>query len=173
MSPGGDRASFDRLLTETLPAMQRFAIRLTGNVDEAQELAQEAVVRAARSWTSFRGESQFRTWLFQIVVNLFRDRIARVPRKSDALTDEITDARTLDPSAPLQTAETGELVAKLVSSLPPRQREVILLVVYEKMEQREVARLLGVSEQNVRTNLHHARESLKRSLMPYLSGQLR
>src|SRR5262245_12681936 len=113
-SAGGDRASFDRLMLDALPALQRFAIRLAGDVDAAEEIAQEAVVRAARSWTSFRGEAQFRTWLFQIVVNLFRDRLARVTRRTEELNEELGDERTLEPSASLQTAETGELVAKLV-----------------------------------------------------------
>jgi len=171
MERSGDRASFDRLMTEALPAMHRFAIRLTGDVDAAEEIAQEAAVRAARSWQSFRGEAQARTWLLRIVINLFRDRVARKAPGSGELSDEISDERTLEPSAAMQNTETGALVAKLVSSLPPRQREVILLVAYEQMDQADVAKVLGVSEQNVRTNLHHARERLKKELLPYLSGE--
>ena len=164
------RASFDRLMLESLPAVQRFAIRLTGDIDLAEEIAQETVVRAARSWKTFHGGAKFQTWLFQIAVNAFRDHIAR-RRNVGELPEEFTDDRTLAPGADLVTGETSAIVAKLVSRLPARQREVLVLIAYEQMDQRDVARVLGISDLAVRTSLHHARERLKQQLMPYLSGK--
>ena len=163
-----DRQSFDRLLVDALPGLQRFANRLTGDVDAAEELAQEAVYRAARAWQSFKGQSQFRTWLFQIAINLFRDRHSASKRFAGELTDQLPDAHRLGPSEPMETLETGHLVAQLVSRLPPKQREVLVLITYEQLDHAEVARILGMSEQNVRVNLHHARQRLKQQLMPYL-----
>ena len=61
-----DRESFDRLVPDSLPALQRFAIRLTGNREQAEELAQETLLRATRFWESYRGRSQFRTCVFPI-----------------------------------------------------------------------------------------------------------
>src|SRR4051794_6345658 len=59
----GDHDSFDRLMREHLPAAHRFAMRLTGEPHEAEEVLQDALLRVARSWQTFRGESSFRTWL--------------------------------------------------------------------------------------------------------------
>src|SRR4051812_9131078 len=75
--PAVDRESFERLMTEHLAAAHRLAIRLTGRAESAEDLVQEAMLRASRAWQSFRGQSRFTTWLFQIVINVFRDRLRR------------------------------------------------------------------------------------------------
>ena len=67
--------TLDRLVEAHLPTTMRFAIRLTGNRHEAEDVVAEALLRVARSWDEFRGEASFRTWLFRIVINVFRDRL--------------------------------------------------------------------------------------------------
>ena len=74
MGAGGDRAAFDRLIVEAIPAMLRFATRLCGNTTDAEDIMQDALLRAARNWRSFRGDAKISTWLFRIVINVFRDR---------------------------------------------------------------------------------------------------
>lgn len=162
------RAKFDRLVAEHLPAALRFAIRLSGRTDLAEEIVQEAMLRAARSWQTFRGESQFRTWLFRIVVNVFRDGAGRRPAH-DPLTDDAADPSQGPPSDEAMAAELGELVAQSVAKLPPRQREVLVLSVYEGLAPRQVAAVLGISEANVHTTLSLARARLRRSLASYLA----
>lgn len=170
MGPIADPDSFDRLVREHLPAAQRFAVRLTGDPDSAEELAQDALARAARGWQTFDGRSAFRTWLFQVVVNAFRDRLrGRRDDAPEALSDQLPDVRAPDPVAEAAAGELGELVARLVSSLPPRQREVLVLCAYENLSAPEAAAVLGVSPQNVRTSLHLARERLRGQLAPYLN----
>jgi RNA polymerase sigma-70 factor (ECF subfamily) len=163
-----DRTTFDRLVLEHLPAAQRFAIRLTGDPNAAEDLMQDALLKAHRSWQTFRGESRFQTWLFQIVINCFRDGLGRQDcgeQFADVL--EVADDRP-EPARCLQGRELGELVALEVSNLPPRQREVLVLITYEQMSIREVSGVLNLNEQNVRTNLHYARETLRRRLRKYL-----
>jgi RNA polymerase sigma-70 factor (ECF subfamily) len=168
MGLADDRSSLDRLVRENLPAALRFATRLTGNLDAAEDVVGEALLRAARGWKSFRGEAQFRTWLFRIVINAWHDH--RSARESPVeLPAEMLDTRVTDPGAATEAAELGEFVAKLVSQLPPRQREVLVLTTYEGLGPDEVAEVLGTSAGNVRTNLHLARERLRRQLAPYLS----
>ena len=168
-----DRESFDRLMLEHLSGTLRFAVRLLGDPHEAEDLVQESMLRASRNWKSFRGASSFRTWLFQIVVNAFRDRL-RVRRvNSEAVGDALSDPRAIDPSLATQGAEFGEIVATLVSLLPPWQREVLVLIAYEQMSPTEVAKMLEMSEQNVRTNLHFARQRLKAQLQPYMTENSR
>lgn len=166
-----DRATFDRLVLEHLPACQRFAVRLTGDADAAEEVVQEAMVRVARAWSSFRGESKFQTWLFRVVVNAWRDRRGSTGGYEELV--EVEDRRGGGPVGEAVGRETGEVVARAVSGLPARQREVVVMVVYEQMGIAEVARALGVTEQNVRVNLHYGRERLREKLRAYLPEEQR
>jgi RNA polymerase sigma-70 factor (ECF subfamily) len=165
-----DRDSFDRLMMEHLSAAHRLAVRLCGDPDRAEELVQEAMLRASRAWQSFRGQSRFTTWLFQIVINVFRDQLRRkqVSGTPEDVTDEIRDDAMPSPPQNVSGAELGELIARHVSNLPPRQREVLVLVAYEQMPPSQAAAVLGISEESARTNLHHARNTLKRLLAVYL-----
>lgn len=160
-----DRASFDRLVLEHLDACQRLAVRLTGDPESAEDVVQDAMVRAARGWKTFRGEARFQTWLFRIVINAWRDR--KTSGHAEPLP-EIEDHCPNGPIDQLAGKEIGQVVAHAVSQLPPRQREVIILIVYEQMTICEAAAALEVSEGNVRTNLHYGRERLREKLRAFL-----
>lgn len=161
-----DRNSFDRQVLEQLPAALRFATKLTGDAAWAEEIVQEALVRAARSWRTFRGDSELRTWLMRIVVNAFRDQLPR-RQEPEQLNESLADMRADDPLRSAEAAEQGRLVAAAISSLPPRQREVLVLVTYEQMSAAEAARVLEMTESNVRANLSYARATLKKLLARY------
>ena len=165
-----DRQTFDRLVLEHLASAQRFAIRLTGDSHAAEDLMQDALLRAHRSWQSFRGESKFTTWFYRIVINCFRDRVARTVR-SEPLRETIEDHGAGDPAREAQSREFGKIVAMEVSRLPPRQREVLVLSAYEQCSIAEIAVVLATTEQNVRTNLHLARERLRERLAPHVLGR--
>jgi RNA polymerase sigma-70 factor (ECF subfamily) len=168
--PPGETTPLDRLVEEHLPGALRFAIRLTGNPESAEEVVQEALLRVARSWRTFRQQAQFRTWLFRIVINVFRDRTPTRLAPTSLATD-VVDGRVADPAARLLSAELSQLVAARVSALPPRQREVLVLVAYEGHSPREAAELLGISEASVYSNLSVARQRLREELAPYVVGQ--
>ena len=166
-----DRQTFDRLMLDHLSPALRFAVRLTGDPSAGEELVQEALVRAATAREQFRGDASFKSWLFQIVVNVFRDGLRARPRRATCeLSDDVSDARPDDPPSRAAAAELAERVAMLVSALPPRQREVMVLVVYEHLTTTEAAAVLGITEQNVRTNLSLARSEIKRQLAPYFEN---
>jgi RNA polymerase sigma-70 factor (ECF subfamily) len=172
MEPAIDRDRFDQLVSGHLSAALGFAVRLTGDVHAGEDLVQEALYRAARSWRSFAGRSAFETWLFQIVVNVFRDQLAsRDPERAVELSEDLADGRSAGPVERASAGELGPLVARLVSALPPRQREVLVLVAYEGLTPSESAGVLGITESNARANLAHARERLKRQLAPYLDAE--
>jgi RNA polymerase sigma-70 factor (ECF subfamily) len=141
----------------------RLAVRLTGDAADAEDVVQDALVRVARSWKSFRGDAQFRTWLFRIVVNAFRDWAAPRP-VPERLEADPPDRRAGDPCSEAAAAELGRRIAERVSALPPRQREVLVLVSYEGLSPREVAEVLGITEANVHATLHVARKRLRREL---------
>jgi RNA polymerase sigma-70 factor (ECF subfamily) len=165
---GVDRETFGRLVLEHLPAAQRFAIRLCGDADAGEEIAAEALLKAAKSWKSYRGEAKFKTWLFAIVINAFRDWMRGA--SSDAqLPVEIVDVRSAVAGERMEAEELGVAVAKMIGMLPARQREVLVLSVYEEMNSIEIAEMLGISQQNVRTNLHLGREKLRALLAPFVN----
>jgi len=168
MDRPAETPTLDVLVQTHLASALRFAIRLTGDPDRAEDVVQEALVRAARSWATFRGEAEFRTWLLQIVIHVFRDSLA-CRRNSRALPGELEDPRGDDPALAAMGAELGELIAAKISRLPPRQREVLVLMTYESLSVRETAEVLGISESNVHATLHVARDRLRRELMPYFA----
>ena len=171
MTLAGNQGLLDRLVAEDLPRTLRFALRLTGCQETAEEVVQEALYRAARAADAFRGQSQFRTWYYRIVISAFRDHRAAAARHRcpGELSDELADPHGEDPSAVTMVDELRKLVAQRISALPSRQREVLVLTVYEQMRPREVAEVLGIDESNVHVNLHYARARLREELAPYLT----
>lgn len=165
-----DRQDFDRGVAAEIPAMLRFAVRLTGSVEAAEEVVQEALLRAARHRDSFRGDSSLRTWLLKIAIHAFRDGVAHRRRHAAGpFSEEVADPKQPEPARTSLDAELRQRIAKGVSSLPPRQREVLVLSVYEQLPPAEIAELLGITVANVHVNLHHARERLKQLLANYLA----
>jgi RNA polymerase sigma-70 factor (ECF subfamily) len=158
--------TLDRLVVQHLPAAMRFAVRLTGRTDTAEDLLQDALVRVARAGDTYRGEASFRTWLFRILINVFRDRLKK--RSEESLAADEHAARSPSPPQAAMAAELGSRIAELVSSLPPRQREVLVLTVYENLPAAEVAEIVGISETNVRSTLYAARCRLRQQLGAYL-----
>jgi RNA polymerase sigma-70 factor (ECF subfamily) len=156
------------LVTSHLSAAQRFAIRLTGNAETAEDIVGESLVRAARSWQTYRGEARFSTWLFQIVVHVFRDYQARRRNSTAPLDDTVADPRSVDPAGAVAAKELSERIAAAVSVLPPRQREVLVLVVYENLTCAQAADILELNESAVRANLYLARQQLRCCLARYL-----
>ena len=104
--------------------------------------------------------------------------VARIDRATDGareveMPDDECDARLIDPARQIESDEFGRIVARCVGQLPPRQREVLVLVAYENLSTAEAAAVLGISEQNVRTTLHLAREKMRAKLAPHVKEQLR
>jgi RNA polymerase sigma-70 factor, ECF subfamily len=159
-----DRETFDRLMLDHLVAAQRFALRLTGSSIAAEDVVQDALLRAARSWQTFRGDSSFRTWMLRIVINAWHDQHAARPPPPEPLGEDPVDARSDNPADLAAAADLGARVARLVSALPPRQREALVLMTYESLSTAQAAQVMGTSEQNVRTSLHLARQRLKAQL---------
>jgi RNA polymerase sigma-70 factor, ECF subfamily len=167
MARSSEERELDRLVSEHLTAALRFATRLTGDVDRAEDVLQESLVRVARSWKTFRREAEFRTWLFRIVINMSRSRSAAAAKRPGALPEGLADARAADPARSAQDRELAELIAERVSALPERQREVMVLTSFESLSVKEAAALLDITEANVHSTLAVARARLSKELAPY------
>jgi RNA polymerase sigma-70 factor (ECF subfamily) len=164
----GKRGQFEELVSASLPAALRLAVRLTGRLDTAEEVVQDALLSASRSWKTYRGEARFQTWLFRIVVNTFRDRLAR-RAEPKTLVEDVIDPGQRSPSDAASAGELSLAVAGCVAQLPVRQREVIVLSVYEGLEAGQIAEVLSMSIENVYSTLSIARAKLRRQLGAYLA----
>jgi RNA polymerase sigma-70 factor (ECF subfamily) len=162
--------TLDRLVKQHLGEALHLAVRLSGRTDSAEEIVQEALLRVSKSWPTFRAEAAFRTWLFRIVINVFRDWLGQREEafSLEGLENPLADKKAERPESGLLRQEFHEFVAERVSALPPRQREVVILMTYEELTAAETAQVLGISEANVHSTLHVARERLRRELAPYL-----
>lgn len=166
----GNLPQLDALVREHLPAALRFAMRLVGNATDAEEIVQEALLRVVRTWRTFRGEAEFRTWLFRILINVSRDRARAASRDMRTTQTVEAPAPADDPAQQAMAAELESAVAEEIVRLPPRQREVLVLMVYETLTAREVAQIVGISESNVYATLSLARTRLRTKLSRFLGS---
>lgn len=169
----GVQAAFGELVARHQDRIYALAFRLTGNADEAADLAQETFLKAWRGMRSFRGASSFHTWLFRITVNEARSRIRyRAVRPAAASLDDRNDCPACgeDPSAQASRAERKEIVQQALLRLDPEQRMMVLLRDIEGRDYAEIGELLECPSGTVKSRLHRARMALKELLEPLLGG---
>jgi len=157
----GDAAAFGRIVEATSGRLVRLAARMLGNVVDAEDVVQEAYVKAYRALTSgeFDGRANVSTWLYRIVTNQAIDAMrgrARRPKPTDTADESISD---------LASAEQQMALAELhdfMSELPPDQRAALVLKSVEGMTSPEIAEVLQCSEGAVEQRLVRARAALRK-----------
>lgn len=166
---GGDEA-FDRLARAILPRLRRWALVRTGDPDDADDVAQRALVRVHRSLETFRGDARFSTWLYRITArtatDLHRSRQARSQGR-EALKREtaVHPARSPDPSERVENQDLAGLVRRFFQDLSETQRQVFDLVDLQGHEPSEAAELLEMNANTVRVHLHRARRRIREALL--------
>jgi RNA polymerase sigma-70 factor (ECF subfamily) len=167
----GDTRAFEELVTMYQHRVFGVALRMLGNRAEAEEIAQEAFLRAHRALREFRGEARLGTWLYAIASRLCLNRLASGPRRHER-SDDIALAQAPAESADTAGAlERGELEAALheaVTALPEDRRIVVVLRDLEGLSYEDIAQVLGMPLNTVRTRLHRARLDLKAKLERWL-----
>jgi RNA polymerase sigma-70 factor (ECF subfamily) len=171
----GDTAALETLLVRYQPHLYRFGLRMCGNVEDAGDVAQESLISMARSLRDFRGESSVSSWLYTIARRFCikkRRRSKFAPVREESLDVPGTNAvqRLADPApSPEQQATNQELAAALtraIDTLDPSQREVLILRDVEGLSAPEVATILGLSVDAVKSRLHRARLAVRHQLAP-------
>jgi RNA polymerase sigma-70 factor (ECF subfamily) len=162
----GEETAFSALVIKYRESIYRVARRMLGNHEDAADVTQEVFIRVHRALPRFDGRSQLYTWLYRITVNLcldMRDRLARLPLVDDgeALRDRSSEG--IDEDAAV-ARETGWLVARAVAKLPPRQRAMVVLRLYQDLPYLEIARIMGCSEGTVKATMFAALRRLRRVL---------
>ena len=175
---GGDRRAFEDLVLRKRDRVVRTAFQITGNMEDAQDVAQGVFLRLWRVLQRFDLSKRFDTWLYRITVNAAIDSIReRGPKGTlQALPDDAGE-RLRDPaSGPDASFDLRQLQGaffRLAARLAPRQRATFVLKEIEGLETAEIARTLGVTESTVRNHLLQARRILREGLRkdyPGLTG---
>ncbi len=160
----GDVAAFDDIVRKHRREIYLVARRILGAHEDADEAAQEVFVRAWRGLDRFRGDSELRTWLIRIGVNVARTM--RVRSRPSVSLDDAPEPAVSGPSADERVgrAQLGLRLREAVGQLPPRQQEVVLLKVFSAMTHADVARVMNLSEGAVKAHLHQAVANLRRRM---------
>jgi RNA polymerase sigma-70 factor, ECF subfamily len=176
----GDRELYHTLIQPYEFSVYRMALSFVKNETEAEDVAQEAFLKAFRDLANFRGESKFSTWLISITLNEARRRLRRQNTIRMESLDEppgeggrvspalLRDWREI-PSEALERREVRALLQKAIEELAPIYREVLVLRDIEELSVEETASALAISISSVKVRLHRARIMLQKELAPKLN----
>lgn len=153
-------------LEELVPGVWRFALQLTGNAHEADDLTQETVLRAWRRRGRLRDTRRARQWLLSIAANLWRDQKRRERRMPERMVLLPEDQQVTDVTADQRLVDRDNVRRALqaMEDLPSRQREVLYLYSCEALSLVEIAGVLGISSDAVKASLSLARQKMRRKL---------
>lgn len=161
-----ERGAFDALVRRHQRGVWRVVRRYLRNDADASDVTQQAFVRAFKSLERFRGEASVRTWLYRIGINLalnhLRDRAREQPSE---IADDALSAPAVGVTA-LLTAERGARLRAAVATLPPKQKLVLELRVFDDLPFREVAVLAECTENAAKVSFHYAVKKLRELLGP-------
>jgi RNA polymerase sigma-70 factor (ECF subfamily) len=174
----GNRAAFEELVRHYDGAVLRLAMHLTGSDHEAQDIYQEAFLKAYKSVGNFRFECSFYTWIYRIVTNLCLDHLRkRTVRKEDApvavdaegqqydVLEQVPDGRAAsNPERELMTRELGKRINHALDRLTPRERMVFELKHYQGLKLRTVGEILNTTEETAKNTLFRATQKLRGAL---------
>lgn len=176
----GDRAAFEALVRQYDHAVLRLALHLTGSEADAQDIYQEAFLKAYRHLGNFRFECSFYTWIYRIVTNLCLDHLRRrKTRKEDSGTvvdsegeefsviDQHADDRSgANPERDLMRRELGTTIGTALEKLTPRERMVFELKHYQGLKLRTIGEMLNTTEETAKNTLFRATQKLRTQLAP-------
>ncbi len=174
----GNRAAFEELVRHYDQAVLRLAMHLTGSEHEAQDVYQDAFLKAYRNIGSFRFECSFYTWIYRIVTNLCLDHLRKKNvRKEDSptvvdqdgetydLLDQVADGRPgANPERDLMRRELGAMIGRALEKLTPRERMVFELKHYQGLKLRTIGEILNTTEETAKNTLFRATQKLRGAL---------
>jgi RNA polymerase sigma-70 factor (ECF subfamily) len=164
----GESAAREELLTRCHGTIRRWARVLTDDQDEAEDVAQEVLIRVALRLDRYAGRSRFTTWLYQVTRNTalsLRRRVTRRLRLIGDLTAGAERREADDPQAQAEASQVRRVVTELFQELPLRQREVFYLVDIEGHDAVDIAPRLGLRPVTVRAHLFRARRTLRGKIL--------
>lgn len=164
--------AFRAIMTRYNQRLYRLARGIVGRASEAEDVVQEAYVRAFRNLETFRGDSALSTWLSRIVINEALGRLRKAKREGKVMDLETVQAEIIqfpgnasdDPERTMAQRQILHLVEEATDKLPAAFRSVFVARVIEGLSMEETAELLGIKPQTVKTRLHRARQMVRQEL---------
>ena len=168
----GDTRAFEGIVRRWQSPLINLAYRFCRDRGRAEDMAQEAFLRAFRNLPSWRQESAFSTWLFALATNLYCTELRRLPPITLPFDEvhEPADPRAIDGG--LEQRNQSAAIHKAVQTLPPRYREVLTLYYFHEMDVPATAQSLNLPEGTVKAHLFRARKLLRHKLKPLVESPL-
>jgi RNA polymerase sigma-70 factor (ECF subfamily) len=175
--------TFDELVDKYEKKLYNLILRHVGDPDESADLTQDTFVNAFRGFPTFRGESKILTWLCQIALNQCKNRFRQRDRRRDwegpsldaPATAGSEEGRLLEipdwsqsPERALEAKELQRQILSAIESLAPEYRTVIVLCDLQHRSYAEIAQIVGLSLETVKTRIHRGRLMIRRKLEAYL-----
>lgn len=161
----GDETAFEELVRRHQKTIYDLAYRMLESHADAADLAQRTFVQAFLHHQAFKRESGFRTWIYQICMNLCRNAIRDRARRVHEDIHELDLADSQDVFAEVAGAELKDRLGHAIRTLPSRQREALVLRVYHNHAFAEIGTIMSCSEGTAKANYHHAVDRLRRVLV--------
>ena len=164
----GDPDAFAALVDEHQRYIYNLALRVVKDENEALDLAQETFVRAWTALPNFKGQSQFRTWLYRIVTNLCYNRLPHLRRSlndlGDDVMEELPESHFETPAQAFESNETKQHLQQAIASLDANYQMLITLRYQNELSYEEIASTLNLPLGTVKTGIFRAKEQLRRTL---------
>lgn len=174
----GDKSAFDLLVIKYQHKIIQLVNRYVKDPSEAQDVAQEAFIKAYRALGNFRGDSAFYTWLYRIAINTAKNYLVSRSRRSSDYHVDVQDAEAIENAPQLQGMETPErlllnqeiidTIKTAIDKLPEEMRTAIMLREFEGMSYEEIAEAMDCPVGTVRSRIFRAREAIDNKLNPLL-----
>lgn len=159
----GLKNEFAELVERHEKFLLKVVVRMTRDLDAAEDIVQEAFIKAFRRLHLFEGRSSFRSWLYQIALNTARNRFRRSNRESIG-TDHFDVAIESESESQMIAVDVREVIQKEVDKLPERQRMALSLRIFEDLSFKEIADLMQCPYDTAKANYRHALLKLKERL---------
>lgn len=172
---GGDQDAFEQLVVDNQNKVYSLALRMTGDREEAADLAQEAFLKAWQGLPSFQGDSSFATWVYRLATNVCIDCLRRKKRRwevesalslddEEAAWAEPADLEQ-DPQRQLERSEASRAVARGLEALPDHHRQVLVMRELSGLSYQEIGQALGLDMGTVKSRIARSRLALRKILM--------
>ena len=168
----GDQKAFGKIMGLWFKRIYNFSFKYFGDHDIAMEVSQKTFIAVYQNIRKLQDTSKFKTWLYRIAWNQCHEENRKLSRKSWFSFFASREAHQVEefhmtPERGVQAKELNEVVAELLKSLPEEQRTVLILKEYEELKFREIADLLGISENTAKSRLYYALKGLRKLIEEY------
>lgn len=167
----GNGKAFNQLVKGWYQKIYNYSYKFFGDHDQAMEITQKTFITVHQNFSKLNDPAAFKSWLYQIAINFCKEETRKSKRKwlfpfvsfkkqDNLILSEIKDA-TESPVVNMEQADLNQLIVKALAKLPDEQRTVVIMKEYEGLKFREIAKVLGISENTVKSRMYYGLKHLR------------